>query len=73
MLCSPIPLTYVRRKLDAEDQRSYEDAFPQVHTGMADILVYFYARALQVLRPGGWLAFITSNKFMRGRLRRWHP
>ena len=57
---------YVRQeKLDAEDQRSYEDAFPQVHTGMADILVYFYARALQVLRPGGWLAFITSNKFMR--------
>ena len=31
----------------------------------ADILVYFYARALQILRPGGWLSFITSNKFMR--------
>ena len=57
---------YVRQeKLDAEDQKSYEEAFPQVHTGMADILVYFFARALQVLRPGGWLAFITSNKFMR--------
>ena len=57
---------YVRQeKLDAEDQESYEEAFPQVHTGMADILVYFYARALQVLRPGGWLSFITSNKFMR--------
>ena len=57
---------YVRQeKLDAEDQNSYEEAFPQVHTGMADILVYFYARALQVLRPGGWLSFITSNKFMR--------
>ena len=57
---------YVRQeKLDAEDQKSYEEAFPQVHTGMADILVYFYARALQILRPGGWLSFITSNKFMR--------
>ena len=57
---------YVRQeKLDAEDQKSYEEAFPQVHTGMADILVYFYARALEVLRPGGWLSFITSNKFMR--------
>ena len=57
---------YVRQeKLDAEDQESYEEAFPQVYTGMADILVYFYARALQVLRPGGWLSFITSNKFMR--------
>ena len=57
---------YVRQeKLDAEDQRSYEEAFPEVHTGMADILVYFYARALQILRPGGWLSFITSNKFMQ--------
>ena len=57
---------YIRQeKQDAEDQMSYEDAFPQVHTGTADILVYFYARALQVLRPGGWLAFISSNKFMR--------
>ena len=57
---------YVRQeKLDAEDQESYEEAFPQVYTGMADILVYFYARALHVLRPGGWLSFITSNKFMR--------
>ena len=57
---------YVRQeKLDAEDQMAYEEAFPEVHTGMADILVYFYARALQVLRPGGWLSFITSNKYMR--------
>ena len=59
---------YVRQeKLDAEDQLSYAEAFPEVHTGMADILVYFYARALQILRYGGWISFITSNKFMRAR------
>ena len=52
-------------KLDAEDQKAYEQAFPEVHAGQADLLVYFYARALQILRPGGWMAFITSNKFMR--------
>ncbi len=57
---------YVRQeKLDAEDQRSYEEAFSEVHTGTSDILVYFYARALQILRPGGWLAFITSNSFTK--------
>ena len=63
---------YVRQeKLDAEDQRSYQEAFLEVHTGTADQLVYFYARALQILRPsqmqrpGGWLSFITSNKYMR--------
>ena len=57
---------YVRQeKLDAEDQRSYEEAFPDVHTGMSDLLVYFYARALQILRPGGWMSFITSNSFTK--------
>ena len=57
---------YVRQEnLDAEDQKAYKEAFPDVYTGTADVLVCFYARALQVLRPGGWLSFITSNKFMR--------
>ena len=57
---------YVRmEKLDNEDELSYGEAFPEVTASRADILVYFYARALQILRPGGWLSFITSNKFMR--------
>ena len=57
---------YVRmEKLDNEDELSYGEAFPEVAASRADILVYFYARALQILRPGGWLSFITSNKFMR--------
>ena len=58
---------YVRQeKLDPEDQKSYGQAFPEVHRlGTADVLVYFYARALQILRHRGWLSFITSNKFMR--------
>ena len=59
---------YVRQeRLDPEDQQAYGQAFPDVHTGTADALVYFYARALQILRPNGWMAFITSNKFMRAR------
>jgi adenine-specific DNA-methyltransferase len=57
---------YIRQeKLDASDQESYRQAFPEVYAGTADILVSFYARALQILRPGGWLSFITSNKYMR--------
>ncbi len=59
---------YVRmEKLDNEDELSYGEAFPEVAASRADILVYFYARALQILRPGGWLSFITSNKFMRAK------
>jgi adenine-specific DNA-methyltransferase len=33
--------------------------------GTADIYVYFYERALRLLRPAGVLAFITSNKWYR--------
>ena len=32
---------------------------------MADLYVYFYERALQVLKPGGRLAFVVTNKWMR--------
>ncbi len=57
---------YVRQeKLSADDQQVFEQAFPEVYRGTADLLVFFYARALQILRPGGWLAFVTSNKYMR--------
>lgn len=33
--------------------------------GTADIYVYFYERALRLLKPAGALAFITSNKWCR--------
>ena len=57
---------YVRmEKLDNEDELSYGATFPEVAASRADILVYFYARALQILRPGGWLSFITSNSFTK--------
>ena len=57
---------YVRmEKLDNEDELSYGEAFPEVAASRADLLVYFYARALQILRPGGWLSFITSNSFTK--------
>ena len=57
---------YVRmERIDNEDELFFAEAFPEVAASRADLLVYFYARALQILRPGGWLSFITSNKFMR--------
>ena len=57
---------YVRmEKINNEDEEAYGEAFPEVRASRADILVYFYARALQILRPGGWLSFITSNSFTK--------
>lgn len=34
-------------------------------TGTADLYVYFFERSLQLLRTGGVLSFITSNKYFR--------
>jgi adenine-specific DNA-methyltransferase len=35
------------------------------YTGVADLYVYFYERALQLLEPGGILTYISSNKYFR--------
>ncbi len=35
------------------------------YSGTGDLYVYFYEHAVLMLRPGGVLAFISSNKFMR--------
>ncbi len=57
---------YIRmEKLNKDDERNYKDAFPEVAASRADILVYFFARAIELMRASGWLAFITSNKYMR--------
>lgn len=37
----------------------------ECYTGTADLYVYFFERAVQLLRKGGVLSFITSNKYMR--------
>lgn len=57
---------YVRHeRLSKEMLRTLRAAYPAVQHGMADLYVYFYARALELLRPEGVLSFISSNKFFR--------
>ena len=56
---------YVRQELIKEFKPALQQAYPQVYHGVADLYVYFYARGLQLLRPGGELVFIAPNKFMR--------
>lgn len=56
---------YVRQE-KIKDQKDglkpyYEDTF----TGTADLYVYFYDRGLQLLRTGGILSYISSNKWYR--------
>ncbi|MBA3825254.1 MAG: Eco57I restriction-modification methylase domain-containing protein, partial [Ktedonobacterales bacterium] len=48
-----------------EIKETLKKTYTDVAAGRGDLYTYFYARALQLLRPGGTLAFITSNKFFR--------
>ncbi|HKP77017.1 MAG TPA: TaqI-like C-terminal specificity domain-containing protein, partial [Longimicrobiaceae bacterium] len=56
---------YVRQELIRDQKPRLAANFPLVYSGTADLYVYFYARALEMLAPGGMLAFISSNKWFR--------
>ncbi len=58
---------YVRMEHIKEQKAEFRRAYPQVYDGRADLYVYFYARGLDLLRSGGVLAYVSSNKFMRAR------
>ncbi|TRL25157.1 hypothetical protein FM996_20210 [Methylosinus sporium] len=56
---------YVRQELLGDDvkralKKSY-DAFD----GMADLYVYFYEQGLRLLRPGGRLSYVVTNKWLK--------
>jgi hypothetical protein len=54
---------YVRQELIRSVKPQLKEVYPAVYNGTADLYCYFYARSLQLLRPGGMLAFISSNKW----------
>ncbi len=56
---------YVRQELIKDLKPALKAVYPKVFSGTADLYCFFYARALQLLRPGGMLAFITPNKWLR--------
>lgn len=57
---------YVRQEgIDKDEKIALQQIFPAVYTGTADLYTYFYARAFQMLRQNGMLAFISSNTWMR--------
>jgi hypothetical protein len=56
---------YVRQELLGDYKNFLKPIYPEVHNGLADLYVYFYARAHQLLRNGGVSCFISSNKWLR--------
>ena len=63
--CWPTRLTYGWRRWTTKTNSSMARPSRSAYASRADLLVYFYARALQILRPDGRLSFITSNSFTR--------
>jgi len=56
---------YVRQELISDQKPELHASYPNVYAGTADLYVYFFARAFNLLRTNGQLSFITPNKFMR--------
>lgn len=56
---------YVRQELIKPLKPKLKRLYPEIYTGTADLYVYFYGRALQILTTGGMLAFISPNKWFR--------
>ncbi len=56
---------YVRQELLAPLKPYLQDAFAETYHGVADLYVYFYQRGVELLQPGGRMAYIVTNKWMR--------
>jgi adenine-specific DNA-methyltransferase len=56
---------YVRQEKIKDLKDDLKPHYPDTFSGTADLYVYFYDRALQMLRSGGILSYISSNKWYR--------
>jgi adenine-specific DNA-methyltransferase len=56
---------YVRQEQLKDRKKLFQQQYPSVYSGTADLLVYFYGLALDLLRERGVFCFITSNKYLR--------
>lgn len=55
---------YVRQELLGGLKPYLEARFRSYH-GMADLYVYFFERGLDLLRPGGRLSYVVTNKWLK--------
>jgi hypothetical protein len=56
---------YVRQELIKDYKPALKRAFAATYDGSADLYVYFYEQGLTLLRPGGRLSYVVTNKWMR--------
>ena len=56
---------YVRQELLGDDvKRALRTAY-EAYDGMADLYVYFYEQGLRLLRPGGRMGYVVTNKWLK--------
>ncbi|MFO1438777.1 MAG: N-6 DNA methylase [Verrucomicrobiaceae bacterium] len=55
---------YVRQELLTPFKAWLEQRYASYH-GMADLYVYFYELGMKLLRPGGLMSYIVTNKWMK--------
>ncbi|MCG9886521.1 MAG: Eco57I restriction-modification methylase domain-containing protein [Cyanobacteria bacterium] len=55
---------YVRQEL-LSPFKPYLQAHYECYDGVADLYVYFYERGVTLLKPGGVLSYIVTNKWLR--------
>jgi hypothetical protein len=56
---------YVRQELlGVEVKRALKASYAS-YSGMADLYIYFYEQGLKLLKPGGRLSYVVTNKWLR--------
>jgi type I restriction-modification system DNA methylase subunit len=55
---------YIRQEQLSDYKPLWQKTF-ECYDGVADIYVYFFERGIQLLKEGGLLAYISSNKYFR--------
>ena len=56
---------YVRHELIRDQKPALQKAFPATYSGTADLYVYFYEQGIKLLRPGGRMSYVVTNKWLR--------
>ncbi len=56
---------YVRQELLGEDIKRALKGSYKAFDGMADLYVYFYEQGLRLLRPGGRMGYVVTNKWLK--------
>jgi hypothetical protein len=58
---------YMRQELLAAYKPHLQASYPKTHHRSADMFVYFFERGISLLKRGGRLGFVVTNKWLRSR------